>query len=86
MAEMVEIDQRGRLTLPRELRSEGKGRAFIISAGTFLVLIPISNKPAEVAMDWLKSDRETVQLRKLAEMKARDEAVSRAKRKSRFDA
>ncbi|MBO3804330.1 MAG: VapB-type antitoxin [Candidatus Brockarchaeota archaeon] len=82
MAEMVKIDERGRMTLPRPMRRGGGGRAIIISAGTFHVLIPVDKKPAEAAGGWLKSEKETSHLKKLAESRAREDAVSRAKRKS----
>jgi len=82
MATVVKIDERGRVTLPKDFCMRS-GRAAVISAGTFLVFIPISSKPAEAARGWLKSKRERAELKKIAEKRAREDAVSRAKRRER---
>jgi len=80
MATVVKIDERGRVTLPKSLGVRGD-RATVISAGTFLVFIPISGKPAEAAKGWLKSKRQRDELKRIAERRAREDAVARAKRR-----
>jgi hypothetical protein len=40
---VVEIDERGRMTIPRKMGIQ-KTRAFVIPAGSFFITIPLSTK------------------------------------------
>ncbi|MDJ0269494.1 MAG: VapB-type antitoxin [Aigarchaeota archaeon] len=75
---VVSIDERGRITLPRDIREMGD-RAVVISAGSFAVVIPIPKKPEKIAGGWLKSRRGRKELGLLAEEKARGDAVARTR-------
>ena len=69
---MVKVDDRGRLTLSRELK--GADKAVVINAGTFIVVIPLPKHPEIHALGWLASKTSSL---KKAEEKAREDAVSR---------
>ena len=69
---VVKIDNRGRLTLSRELK--GADKAVVINAGTFIVVIPLPKHPEIHALGWLASKTSSL---KKAEEKAREDAVSR---------
>ncbi len=75
---VVKIDNRGRLTLSRELR--GRDKAVVINAGTFIVVIPLPQHPEIHALGWLGSKKSTANLKEIAEEKASEDAVSRARR------
>jgi len=76
---VVKVDDRGRLTLSRELK--GADKAVVINAGTFIVVIPLPKHPEIHALGWLASKKNTSSLKKIAEEKAREDAVSRARRR-----
>jgi len=69
---VVKVDDRGRLTLSRELK--GADKAVVINAGTFIVVIPLPKHPEIHALGWLASKTSSL---KKAEEKAREDAVSR---------
>lgn len=77
---VVEIDERGRMTIPRDIGLR-KAKAAVIPAGSFFVVIPIVGDPYQVAGGWLESDRDVKALKKLAEEKAAEDALGRARRR-----
>lgn len=74
------IDERGRLTLPKETGIR-KGRAVVIPAGSFIVIVPLPKEPQAEAGAWLPSKRSRKELKILAEKLAAEDAVKRAKRR-----
>lgn len=77
---LVFIDERGRITLPKEIRQKG-GRAIVIPAGSFAVVIPVSEPVEKGAYRWLKSKKERRELKTIAEERAREDAAGRAGRR-----
>jgi bifunctional DNA-binding transcriptional regulator/antitoxin component of YhaV-PrlF toxin-antitoxin module len=77
---VVEIDERGRLTIPKKIGLR-KSRALIIPAGTFFVTIPLPRTPQKEAENWLSTEKERKELKIQAEKTAREDAVNRAKRR-----
>ncbi len=76
---IVGIDDRGRITIPKKIRGEAK-KAILLPAGSFAVLIPI-REPKTVAEGWLKTDKERNELKRLAEERAKEDAISRARKR-----
>jgi bifunctional DNA-binding transcriptional regulator/antitoxin component of YhaV-PrlF toxin-antitoxin module len=77
---VVEIDERGRLTIPKKIGLR-KSRALIIPAGTFFVTIPLPKTPQKEAENWISTEKERKELKIHAEKTAREDAVNRAKRR-----
>lgn len=77
---VVDIDDRGRMTIPKEFGLRGS-RAAIIPAGSFLVVVPIVGDPYQVAGSWLDTERDAKALKEAAERKAAEDAADRAKRR-----
>ena len=77
---VVTIDDRGRLTVPKEMGLRGS-RVVIIPAGSFFVTIPLPGTPLETAGEWLDSELDTKDLKTLGEDRAKSDAVERAKRR-----
>jgi bifunctional DNA-binding transcriptional regulator/antitoxin component of YhaV-PrlF toxin-antitoxin module len=77
---VVEIDDRGRMTIPKKIGLK-KSRAIVIPAGSFFVTIPLPKTPQKEAEDWLPTSKERKQLKSEAEKLAREDAVKRAKRR-----
>jgi bifunctional DNA-binding transcriptional regulator/antitoxin component of YhaV-PrlF toxin-antitoxin module len=77
---VVEIDERGRMTIPKKLGLR-KSRAIIIPAGSFFVTIPLPKAPQKEAEKWLDTSKEHKELKNLAEKAASEDAVNRAKRR-----
>jgi len=77
---VVEIDDRGRMTIPKEIGLRGS-RAAIIPAGSFLVVVPIVGDPYQVAGSWLDTERDAIALKEAAERKAAEDATDRARRR-----
>jgi bifunctional DNA-binding transcriptional regulator/antitoxin component of YhaV-PrlF toxin-antitoxin module len=80
---VVTVDERGRLTIPKELGVRGT-KAIIIPAGSFFVTIPLPTKPHEKAGSWLPSNVERKELKVIAEKSAYENAVNRAKRRKQI--
>ncbi len=80
---VVEIDERGRMTVPKKLGLR-KSRAIIIPAGSFFVAIPLPNTPQKEAEKWLPANKKHKDLKSLAEKAATEDAVSRAKRRNQL--
>ncbi len=77
---MVEIDERGRMTVPKKLGLR-KSRALVIPAGSFFVTIPLPKAPQKEAEKWLPAGKERKDLKTQSEKLARADAVKRAKRR-----
>jgi bifunctional DNA-binding transcriptional regulator/antitoxin component of YhaV-PrlF toxin-antitoxin module len=77
---LVSVDDRGRMTIPKEM-SVKKTRAVIIPAGSFLIVVPLPARPQEVASSWLPTKRGKKELKELAEESARKDAAKRAGRR-----
>ena len=77
---VVEIDERGRMTIPKEIGIR-KSKAIVIPAGTFFITIPLAKNPEKEAEKWLPVSREHKDLKVQAEKLAKEEAVSRTKRR-----
>lgn len=77
---VVSIDDRGRLTVPKEIGFRGS-RVVIIPAGSFFITIPLPRTPLETAGNWLDSNRKTNDLKEIGDKAAMDDAVERAKRR-----
>ncbi len=74
---MVTVDDRGRMTIPKEYGIE-KTRTIVIPAGSFFITIPLPTKPHEHACSWLPSKQQRRELKALAEKSAMENAVKRA--------
>jgi len=77
---IVEVDDRGRLTIPKEFDVR-KTRATIIPAGPFLIVVPLPASPLATSGSWLESKLDRKALKDLAEKSARKDALRRAKRR-----
>lgn len=77
---IVNIDERGRMTIPKEMGVR-KTRAIVIPAGSFIVTIPLPRAPHIEAESWLTTEKDRRKLKDSAEKTAREDAVKRAKRR-----
>ena len=77
---VVSVDERGRLTIPKELGIRAR-RAVIIPAGSFFITIPIPEDPLAASKDWLDTKKTTSELDESAEKLAMEDAVKRSKRR-----
>ncbi len=77
---VVEIDERGRMTIPKKMGVK-KSRAIVIPAGSFFITIPLTKAPEKEAEKWLKTSKDRKELKVEAEKLAQEDAVNRAKRR-----
>ncbi len=77
---VVEIDERGRMTVPKKIGLR-KTRAIVIPAGSFFVTVPLPKTPQKAAEKWLPTNKERKELKAEAEKLAMEDAVNRAKRR-----
>ena len=77
---VVEIDNRGRMTIPKKIGIK-RSRAIVIPAGSYFITIPLTKNPEKEAENWLPSFSERKELKVEAEKFAREDAVKRAKRR-----
>lgn len=77
---IVSVDERGRLTIPKELGVRAT-RVVIIPAGSFFVTIPLPDTPLQTAEGWLRTEKTSRMLKESAEQAASKDAVERAKRR-----
>ncbi len=77
---VVEIDARGRMTVPKKIGLR-KSRVLVIPAGSFFVTIPLPKIPQEQAENWLATTKERKELKSSAERLAMEDATNRAKRR-----
>lgn len=80
---VVAVDERGRLTIPKELAVRSTS-VTVIPAGPFFIVIPIPNRPLESSAKWLGTHRTRKNLKALAEKTGRQDAVGRAKRRKQI--
>ena len=80
---VVVIDERGRLTIPSELRVRDT-KATLIPAGPFMIVIPLPTRPVDDSAGWLRTKLSKKNLKALAEKEARRDAVKRAKRRKQL--
>ncbi|MEM3549527.1 MAG: VapB-type antitoxin [Candidatus Bathyarchaeia archaeon] len=80
---VVKVDERGRMTVPKELGIR-ETKAIIIPAGSFFVAIPLPKTPHEKAKEWLTTSKSRRELKTLAEKAAGEDAVKRAKRRKQL--
>ena len=80
---IVTVDDRGRMTIPREIGIR-KTRAIVIPAGSFFATIPLPKAPYNQAKVWLTTKQEKKKLRTLIEKAAKEDAVKRAKRRKQL--
>jgi len=71
------------MTIPKKLRIRNT-KAIVISAGNFLITIPLPMKLDEYAGSWLPSKRERKELKVLAEKAATEDAIKRANRRKQI--
>jgi len=77
---VVTVDERGRMTIPKEMGLK-RGKAVVIPAGSFFVVIPVPADPHKFAGSWLSTERTVKELKVIAEKRAAEDAVGRAKRR-----
>jgi len=77
---VVTVDERGRMTIPKELHVR-ETRAAVIPAGSFFIVVPIPHEPVRVSGSWLETKLDRKGLKVLAEKAARKDAVERARRR-----
>ncbi|MBS7612674.1 VapB-type antitoxin [Candidatus Bathyarchaeota archaeon] len=80
---VVKVDERGRMTIPKELGIR-ETRTIIIPAGSFFIAIPLPKTPHEKAGGWLATEKDRRELKTLAERAAREDTVKRAKKRKQF--
>lgn len=80
---VVPVDDRGRLTLPKNVVARG-ARAVVIPAGSFVVVIPLPEEPVKHAGSWLSSTKSRNHLKRIAEEQARKDATKRARRRKQI--
>lgn len=80
---IVSVDDRGRIAIPRNIGVR-RTRAILIPAGSFFVVIPLPPEPTKVASSWLSSKRSRGRLKEITESQARQDAVSRARRRKQL--
>lgn len=80
---VVPVDDRGRITLPKDAVARG-AKAVVIPAGSFVVVIPLPKEPLKHAGSWLPSKRSRQDLKKMAEVLAKRDAIKRARRRKQI--
>lgn len=77
---VVEVDDRGRFTIPKLIGLRGT-KVIVIPASTYFVVLPLHGDPYQYAKNWLKTDKPAEELRAEAEKAAQEDAEARAKRR-----
>lgn len=77
---VVSVDERGRLTLPKNIGVRDT-KAVVIPAGSFIVVIPLPRSPSAHAEGWLHTEKGARELKDEAEKAAMMDACERAKRR-----
>lgn len=80
MADVVKVDERGRIKLSREVAQPG-GSVVIIDARSYFVGIPIPPDPVQASGSWLSLKHDVAALKETAEREASNDAVRRAVRR-----
>lgn len=76
---IVSVDERGRLTIPKELGIRGQ-KAIVIPVGSFFITIPLPDESI-TSKDWIKTSKTTEELSESAERLAKEDAISRFSRR-----
>lgn len=80
---VIEIDERGRMTIPKKIGAK-KTRAIVIPAGSFFITIPLTKPPEREAEKWLQTAKKRDELKVEAEKLAQQDAMERAKRRQQL--
>ena len=80
---VVFVDDSGNMTLPEELGVKDT-KVVILSAGSFIVTIPLSDTALQIAEGWLNTKKSHDELNETAEISAFIDAVERAKRRKQI--
>ena len=80
---VVEIDERGRMTVPKKMGLR-KSRALVIPAGSYFLTIPLPKTRQKEAEKWLDTKKGRKELKTQAEKLAQEDAVARAKRRKQL--
>jgi len=78
---VVEVDDRGRFTIPKGIGVR-KAKAVVIPAGTYFLVIPITGDPYDYAKDWLKTGETSQKLKDVADELAAEDADKRQRRRT----
>jgi bifunctional DNA-binding transcriptional regulator/antitoxin component of YhaV-PrlF toxin-antitoxin module len=73
---VVEVDDRGRLTIPREIGLRGT-KVVVIPASTYFIVLPLRGDSYQFAKNWLKTRQSVEELKHGAEEAAEDDAAGR---------
>lgn len=80
---VVSIDDRGRMTFPKETGIRGE-KAVLIPMGSTYTIVPIPEEPEKYAGEWLDTERDRRELKELAEETGQKEAEERARRRDQL--
>jgi bifunctional DNA-binding transcriptional regulator/antitoxin component of YhaV-PrlF toxin-antitoxin module len=81
MAEVTKVDDRRRITLPREVGVSPGESVIIIDVRSYFLGIPIASDPLVSSGSWLNDARDVKELKSVAERSAEEDATGRAKRR-----
>jgi len=75
MMSIVELDDKGRITIPKRMRVAFKGKkALLIDVGDRIEIIPVQEDPFEVLKGSFNTEKPFKELRREAEALAEEEA------------
>jgi len=77
---VVEVDDRGRFTIPKEIGLRGT-KVIVIPASTYFIVLPLQSDPYKYAKNWLRTTKSTEKLKHEADEAAQEDAATRAKRR-----
>jgi hypothetical protein len=77
---VVDVDDRGRFTIPKEIGLRGT-KVIIIPASTYFIVLPLHGDPYQYAKNWLKTGKPTEDLKHDADEAAGNDAAARARRR-----
>jgi bifunctional DNA-binding transcriptional regulator/antitoxin component of YhaV-PrlF toxin-antitoxin module len=77
---VVEVDDRGRFTIPKEIGLRGT-KVIVIPASTYFIVLPLHGDPYKYAKNWLKTTKSTETLKREADEAAQEDAAKVAKRR-----
>jgi bifunctional DNA-binding transcriptional regulator/antitoxin component of YhaV-PrlF toxin-antitoxin module len=77
---VVEVDDRGRFTIPKEIGLRGT-KVILIPASTYFIVIPLHSDPYQYAKNWLNTGKSIEDLKHEANEAARNDAAMRARRR-----
>jgi len=80
---IVKVNERGRMTIPKEIGVRNT-RVVIIPADSLFIVIPLSAELHKYASSWLPSKHGKKELKELAEKSAFKDAAERARRQKQL--